>query len=173
MIEAGQALQLMRALEQLPALRAVVQPVQEQTLEDDEDRREFMLLILLAFRRDAEVLAQQLVEGSISLAEWEKAMAAQLKDVLITAAATARAGDWELISKADLARLQAALEDQLQYLHGFAEAIHEKVLAGEELTTSVHARAKLYAGAAWVVLVVDPRTEEERVYRSFMGADAC
>lgn len=151
MIEAGQFLQLMRALEQLPALHAVVQPVQEQTLEDDEDRREFMLLILLAFRRDAEVLAQQLVEGSISLAEWETAMAARLKDVLIAATATAQGGNWELISEADLAMLQAALEEQLQYLHDFAEDIYDKVQAEEPLTTTVHTRAKLYAGAAWTL----------------------
>jgi len=144
-----------RLLEQLPALReiaaAAAQRVQEQTLEDEEGRREFLLFLLLVFRRDAEILAQQLVEGSISLAEWEATMAARLKDVLIAATATARAGNWALISEADLAQLEAALEEQLQYLHGFAEAIYDKDQAEEPLTTVVHARAKMYAGAAWAL----------------------
>ncbi len=146
-------LEFKRLLEQLPALReiaaAAAQRVQEQTLEDEEGRREFLLFLLLVFRRDAEILAQQLVEGSISLAQWEATMAARLKDVLIAATATARAGDWELISKADLAQLEAALKEQLEYLYEFAQDIYDKVQAEEPLTIAVHTRAKLYAGAAW------------------------
>jgi len=47
--------------------------------------------------------------------------------------------------------LEAALEEQLQYLHGFAEAIYDKAQAEEPLTTAVHTRAKLYAESAWIL----------------------
>ncbi len=153
-----------RLLEYLPALRAIAaQMVQEQTLEEDEDRREFMLLVLLLFRQAAEVAAQELVENSITLAEFEQRMARLLKDSLITATAAAHGGDWDAISEVDLVELSAALEEQLEYLHGFAEAIYDKVQSEEELTTAVHARAKMYAGAAWALywLLTHEQKKEE------------
>jgi len=139
-------LKFMRAMEQLGTLRTVEQAVDK--LETDDDKRKYLLLLLGLFRRDAEVLAQRLVEGSISLAQWEEGMAQLLKAFHVQVAVIVESGDWALLGR-HLRAIEKAIREQLEYLHGFAEAIQEKVVAGEELTTSVHSRAKLYVGAAW------------------------
>jgi len=150
----------MQALEQLAALRIAEQPVDE--LETDEDKRKYLLLLLGLFRRDAEILAQQLVERSISLVQWEAGMARLLKDFHVQMAVIVESGNWAALDS-HLRAIEKAIREQLEYLHGFAEAIREKVLAGEELTTTVHSRAKLYAGAigAFFWLLMHEKKKDE------------
>lgn len=121
---------------------------EDPQLETDEGRRRYLALLLLLFRRDVEILAQRLVEGAISLADWELAMARLVKNLHIASAAIAYGGEWGAVAPGTL---EPAIAEQYEYLHGFAEDIRAKHEAGEPLTTAIHARAKLYAEAGWAL----------------------
>ena len=129
-------LKFMRLLEQLAALRTIEQRIKLLRLRQD------------LFRRDVEILSQRLVERSISLAQWEKAMATAIKDLHVTSAVIAKGGDWAAMTQADWGRVGAEIKKEYRYLHKFAESIAEKVAKGEDLTTALHARAKLYGESA-------------------------
>jgi len=136
MIDTGQFLQLMHSLEQLSALRTMAQRIRLLRLRQN------------LFRRDAEVLVQRLLERSISLPDWQREMARAIKDLHITSAVIAKGGDWGAMTQADWGRVGAEIKKEYRYLDKFAKAIAEKVAAGEDLTTALHARAKLYGEGA-------------------------
>ena len=128
-------LEFKRLLEQLPALRTVAQRIKLLRLRQD------------LFRREVEILAQRLVERSISLANWQAQMAVAIKDLHITAAVIAKGGDWGLMTQADWGYVGSQCKKQYRFLHGFAQDILARVEAGKDLTTAIHVRAKMYGGA--------------------------
>lgn len=67
-------------------------------------------------------LTQALVDGRLTLAQWEQAFALQLKDLYLQQAALARGG-WQNMTQADFGRVGRELRDQYRYLHGFAQEI--------------------------------------------------
>jgi hypothetical protein len=129
-------LKFVRALEQLDALRTMDQRISLLRLRQD------------LFRRDVEVLSQRLLERSISLADWEREMARAIKDLHVTSAVIAKGGNWGAMTQADWGRVGAEIKKEYRFLHGFGKDIAEKVAKGEDLTTALHARAKLYGEGA-------------------------
>jgi len=126
---------LMHLLEQLSALRTLAQKVELLRLRQD------------LFRRDAEVLAQRLVERSLSLADWEREMARLIKDLHVTSAVIGKGGNWAAMTQADWGYTGSQCKKQYRFLHKFAGDIFAHVEAGKDLTTLIHARAKMYGGA--------------------------
>jgi len=129
-------LKFMHALEQLNALRTVAQRVKLLRLRQD------------LFRRDVEILAQRLTEGSISLESWVKEMKWAIKELHVTAAVIAKGGDWGAMTQADWGRTGAEIKKEYRYLAKFYQDVADKIAKGEDLTTALHARAKLYGEGA-------------------------
>lgn len=129
-------LKLMRTLEQLNALRTVEQRVKLLRLRQD------------LFRRDVEILAQRLTEGSVSLADWMKEMKWAVKELHVTSAVIAKGGEWGAMTPVDWGRVGAEVKKEYKYLAGFYQDIADKIAKGEDLTTALHARAKLYGEGA-------------------------
>ncbi len=88
-------------------------------------------------------ITQQLVDGSVSLAEWQSGMAEQIKLAHTASAASARGG-WAQMSQSDWGAAGRMIRTQYDYLQGFAEdvASGKQALNGQALM-----RADLYADA--------------------------
>lgn len=85
-------------------------------------------------------LTQALVDQRLTLAQWERAFAQQLKDLHLQQAALARGG-WQNMTQADFGRVGRALRDQYGYLHRFASDIATRDLTPGQIAW----RAGLYA----------------------------
>jgi len=125
--------------------------------EPDEDREEQLALLaalLLWFRRESEKLAQALREGTITLAAWLVGMRLLIKQLHTQASLIA--------GEVDAAAVTARIQEQYEYLDGFAAAIQ----AGDEeedgglSVAAIIARAALYAGAAWATFWVGVQGQE-------------
>lgn len=78
----------------------------------------------------------------ITLAQWERAFAQELKDLYLQQAALARGG-WQNMTQADFGRVGQQLREQYRYLHGFAQDI----AAGKLSPAQIAARAAMYASS--------------------------
>lgn len=89
-------------------------------------------------------LGQQLVDGSLSVAEWQRAMAAEMKQAHLVAAVSAKGG-WQQMSQADFGWVGQRLRQQYGYLQRFADQVAggEAPLNGVTVT-----RSQLYGEAA-------------------------
>lgn len=87
-------------------------------------------------------LTQALTDGRLTLEQWERAFALQLKDLHLQEAALARGG-WQNMTQADFGRVGRLLRDQYAYLHGFAQDI----ATGEYPDSRILWRAGLYASS--------------------------
>lgn len=88
-----------------------------------------------------ESATRMLLDGRLSLAEWQAAMARQIK-LLHTAQAVAARGGWGSLTQTDWGYISGVLDTQLRYLERFALQIE----AGEQpLTTGIISRAMQYA----------------------------
>lgn len=87
---------------------------------------------------------RDLIDGEISLAEWQAGMMEQIK-LSHTAAAAAARGGWAQMSQADWGAAGRMIRTQYDYLKNFADEIYtgEQLLNGNALV-----RADLYANAA-------------------------
>lgn len=88
-------------------------------------------------------ITQQLVDGNVSLAEWQSGMMEQIKIAHTAAGASARGG-WAQMSQADWGATGRMIRSQYEKLQGFAEQIADgtQLLNGHALM-----RADLYADA--------------------------
>ena len=111
--------------------------------QDDEKRKEQLILLaaLLAwFKSESEKLAQALRDGVITLAAWLAGMRSLIKRLHTSAALIAGEFEGGLVT--------ARIQEQYEYLDGFASDIQEK--DEEELSLiAIIARAALYAAPAW------------------------
>lgn len=87
-------------------------------------------------------LTQALTDGRLTLAQWERAFALQLKDLHLQEAALARGG-WQNMTQADFGRVGRLLRDQYGFLHDFAQDI----ATGEYSSEKTLWRAGLYASS--------------------------
>ena len=79
-------------------------------------------------------------DGQITLAEWQRLMADDLRNMHLQNAAVGRGG-WANLTDADLQKVEGSLRFQYQHLDGFANDI----LDGKLSPAQIKARAQLYA----------------------------
>ena len=90
-----------------------------------------------------ERLSDQLIDGEITLAQWQLAMEREVKIGNVAAAALARGG-WAQMSPADWGWVGARIKQQYRYLDNFAR----EIASGRQLLNGrLRVRADLYAGA--------------------------
>lgn len=135
--------------------------------EDRERQLTLLAALMEAFRRDSEKLAQRLRDGTITIAIW-LAMMRQLIKRLHTSAAL-------ITGEVDAALAQARIQEQYEYLDGFAADLQEK--PEEEFSlAAIIARAALYAGAAvgtfWLATQAQ-ETEAREVRWNLTPAEHC
>jgi len=90
------------------------------------------------------LLTQSLVDGNISLAQWQSAMMGEIKASHVASAALSQGG-WEQMTQSDWGAVGRLIRDQYDYLRNFASQIAsgEQPLDGRALV-----RADLYGDAA-------------------------
>lgn len=130
------------------------------SLETTAQRLAFLALLQKLFRRDVEHLAELLIAGEVALDTWQQRMKERIKELHMSSIVAARGGDWAAITDEDWQAVNEEIEKQYQYLAGFATDVYDKDEAGEEFTSAIIARAKLYAGVALAIF-----------YRSIMAQE--
>lgn len=93
---------------------------------------------------DLRALTERLQAGSITLADWQAQMAAQIK-LLHTGAAAFGRGGWQQMSPSDWGWTGQRLRTQYGYLRNFAQDV---AMGKQPLDGRVVARAAMYAQAA-------------------------
>lgn len=118
-------------------------------------------------RSQAEMLrvSRELVNGNMNVAEWQVAMAREMRDAH-TASATLAKGGWAQMTPKDYGALGPKMKDQYGYLANFGQQIAdgEQAIDGRGFM----ARVEMYAQA--------PRGTYHEVYRGVMqdaGMDEC
>lgn len=96
---------------------------------------------------------ERLLDGRISLAQWQRNMAKEIKDAWRTQYALGRGG-WEQMTQSDFGRMGGRLQFQYRRLNAFAEDIWR----GDLSDAQIRARAKMYATANRTALF-DGRTQ--------------
>lgn len=99
---------------------------------------------LVESRLAMDILGQQLIAGQISLAQWQVAMAQQIKISHLAAGAAAKGG-WAQLSQADYGAIGAQIKKQYSFLQGFADEIAS---GKQKLNGSLLRRARMYNDAA-------------------------
>lgn len=115
-------------------------------------------------------LSQRLLDGSISLADWQQ-QAMQLVKATHLAAGVAAHGGRAQMAPADYGAIGRRLRDEYAYLRGFAQEIAD---GRQPLDGRLVARARLYGQAARsnyeAVRLRDDRTRGMAVERNVLGA---
>lgn len=93
--------------------------------------------------RRIESLALDLRNGKVSLADWQRGMAREIKNVHIYSGAAARGG-WAQLTQGDYGRIGRTLRDEYGYLDRFAQNIHS---GRQPLDGRFVQRTRLYAQA--------------------------
>lgn len=94
-------------------------------------------------RTEVTRLSRQLVNGQMSLADWQVAIAKEVKGMHLTSAALAKGG-WAQMTPADFGRVGRTLRDEYGYLASFAQQVKDGT---QKLDGSLVSRANLYAQA--------------------------
>lgn len=89
-------------------------------------------------------LSQQLIDGTITTAEWQAGMAENIIDLHIDAVVSARGG-LEQMTAADWQQVNEAIREQMEYLDNFASQIRD---GKQGLNGQVLVRSDMYADAA-------------------------
>lgn len=88
-------------------------------------------------------LSERLAGGDLSVRDWQRAMAGEIRIAHVAATASARGG-WAQLSQADLGFSGQRIRTQYAYLGKMAE----QIATGKQPLTGVAARAELYGHAA-------------------------
>lgn len=113
-------------------------------MQSADDRRRYANALRLASERRMAALTQQLIDGQISLQDWQLAMREELRRSALEQYITGKGGDPTHIQATDYLALGPELRSQYQYLSKFAQAIDATAQQGKPLGFAVQ-RAKLYA----------------------------
>lgn len=100
--------------------------------------------VLTQAGQEMSALAAQLQAGALSLADWQVAMASEVKSLHLGAAAVARGG-WEQMTQSDFGWTGQRIRTQYAYLRNFA---HEIATGQQPLDGRLLSRSTLYAEAA-------------------------
>lgn len=124
--------------------------------------------------REVHRLAARLKRGDITLADWQRTMMRQIKDVHLTSAAVARGG-FEQLTPADLGRVGQIVRGEYAYLDGFARDL---VTGRQPFDGNFPRRAAMYVDAGsktfsaeMHAIATEGGFDEERSYTS--DADHC
>ncbi|MCQ3933153.1 MAG: hypothetical protein DPW16_22115 [Chloroflexi bacterium] len=113
-------------------------------MQNAEDRRRYANALRLVSERRMAALTQQLVDGQISLQDWQLAMREELRRSALEQYLTGKGGDPANVNPTDYLALGPELRSQYQYLSKFAHALDAAAQQGKSLDFAVP-RAKLYA----------------------------
>lgn len=115
-----------------------------EPMTDTNDIRKFSNALRLQSERRIEELTQSFIDGEIDLAEWQKAMKAELRRGNHLQFVTGKGGDPKLINQREYLQLGPELKKQYAYLNKFAEEIKRRADDGKSIQFALE-RAKLYA----------------------------
>jgi len=139
----------------------------------EEGKANLIAIRTSLFDNSADTLAEQVYTGEISIGAWEESMKQLIREVHASVAAIAKGG-WDEMSWSDWGRLGTPLREQYKYLHGFAQAILEKI--DTISLNAIKARAHLYgqgaAGSA-VLIQAGPVFESLLPYLPRDGSTEC
>jgi hypothetical protein len=99
--------------------------------------------VLDAGRQRVSALSQELRDGTISLADWQRRMAQEVRTAQAVSAASAKGG-WAAMTKSDWGKVGNSTKQQLKYLQQFALDIES---GKQPLDGRLIARAELYPQA--------------------------
>ena len=125
-------------------------------------------------RNEVARLSRELVNGRLSLADWQVQVARELKSMHLASAALAKGG-WAQMTQSDFGKVGATCKREYQYLATFAA----QVKSGEQrLDGSLVARANLYAqaprGTYHAIEERGMQAQGKTEYRNILGpADHC
>jgi hypothetical protein len=89
-------------------------------------------------------VTQRLIDGGISLADWQLEMTTYIKDANIAASVSARGG-WAQMTQADWGRAGQAIRKQYDYLGNYANQIYD---GKQPLNGNALVRSQMYADAS-------------------------
>lgn len=113
-------------------------------MKNADDRRRYANALRLASEQRMEALTQQLVDGQISLQDWQLAMREELRRSALEQFVTGKGGLATEVNTSDYLALGPELRRQYKYLARFARVIDAASQQGKPLTFAVE-RSKLYA----------------------------
>lgn len=114
------------------------------SMTDFNDMRRYSNALRLVSERNVADLTQQLLDGDITLAQWQTRMKTELRQANKQQFITGHGGSSKGITAGEYGRLGPELRRQYQYLRKFAAAIEKAAADGKPLIF-VTARAQLYA----------------------------
>ena len=100
--------------------------------------------VITASQGNVEGITQALMDGNITVAEWQTAMAREIK-IMHTASTAAAKGGWAQMAQADWGKTGSLIKRQYEYLNSFAADIAS---GKQPLNGRVMQRARLYAQAS-------------------------
>ena len=100
--------------------------------------------VILSAKHETRTLTQQLLNGKITLAEWQEQMAFNLKMQTLASHALAKGG-WAQMTASDFGKVGAELKKQYAYLQKFALDIQDNRISFDK---RILTRADLYAESA-------------------------
>lgn len=120
------------------------QDVETGRIVSNQQVRAALDAVILSAKQETRDLSKQLLDGKLTLAEWQEQMAFNLKMQALASAALAKGG-WAQMTASDYGRVGAELKKQYAYLQKFALDIQNGKISfdGRILT-----RADLYAERA-------------------------
>lgn len=129
---------------------------------------------LLAADREISAVSSRLVAGTVTISEWQTAVAAATRDAHLYSAALAKGG-WAQMTQSDYGRVGAMLRERNKFLVRFAQEIE----AGGLSLPQIRARAEMYTESGRTIYHLTERIEMRDHYdmteeRSVLGpADHC
>ena len=108
-----------------------------------KDVRNALERVMQAGRRNIRQYSEALVNGDITLAQWQRGMAAEIKTLHVTAALSAKGG-YQAMAPRDWALAEREIERQMRYLSRFKDDIRS---GDQELDGRLVTRADLYGQA--------------------------
>ena len=108
-----------------------------------EQVRQALDIALDRSRNEVARLSRELVAGRINLADWQKAVAQEVKSMHMASAALAKGG-WAQMTPQDTGRAGRIIRDEYAYLANFAAQVKS---GQQKLDGSLVTRANLYAQA--------------------------
>ena len=113
-------------------------------LTDPDDIRRYSNALRLQSERRMKALTQQMVDGKMSLADWQQAMKKELRRGNLEQFVTGKGGNRGAIDRKEYLQLGPELKRQYRYLQRFADEIARRAENGMGLDFAIE-RANLYA----------------------------
>lgn len=112
-------------------------------MKDIRDRRRYSNAVRLGHEKQVEKLADQLINGEITLKKWQTEMKKIIREAHKLQFVTGKGGNKKNIKPGDYGKIGATVKDQYKFLADFAQKIYEADRDGRSLEF-IRARSKLY-----------------------------